>query len=201
MGRFQGLPFTWVVGPATLPDDLPTYLQAHGMNPGPTLDGMVMRPPLGDRPGRQRWAVHRAPWTEVLDHASTLAPAYGHRMSAEAFHHVVRSLGQSASGASEIYLAVADDLRTPIGFGVTVPVNDRAVFLSGSATLPEWRHQGVYRSLVLQRVHDTFQAGMEAALITAVTTTSVPICRRLGFESVCQIQQWYGHQVPSPPHS
>lgn len=196
--RFEGRPFTWVVGPETKPPDLPARLHTRGFSAGPVLDGMVFFPPVPKTRVHSRWLVKKATWAEVLEHASILAPAYGHGMSAEAFRHVLKSLAQSATDDGEIYLAFAPDLPTPIGYGVMLPLGDRAVFLSGSATLPEWRHQGVYRSLVLQRMQDAFQAGAEAALITAVTTTSAPICQRLGFQTCCQIQQWCGNPLAEP---
>lgn len=198
--RFATVPYLWTVGPLSTPDNLPERLEHHGLRAGATLVGMVFDAQDVMAPDSP-WNVKRVTLDEALRHAEPLAGAYGMGMTAKSFGHVLRSVGASSAGAA-VYLAKDRATSAVVGYGVSVPLGSRVVFLSGSATVPAFRGRGVYRALVGARLHAAFTAGVEAALITAVADTSAPICARMGFRACCTIQQWYGNlSVQAPRES
>ena len=64
--------------------------------------------------------------------------------------------------------------------------DERAAFLGGALTHPEWRGRGAYRALVHARWQAAHAAGREL-LVTQSEPMSQPILRRLGFEVVGRI--------------
>lgn len=189
--RFGMNPYLWTVGPLSTPEDLPQHLRNRGLREGPSLVGMVFDQRDAVAEGSP-WTVERVSMEEALSHAARLALAYGMGMTPDSFEYVLRTVGESSPG-SGIYLATDATTRTVVGYGVTVALGPQLVFLSGSATVPAFRGRGVYRAVVAARLRDAFAGGAEAALITAVSDTSAPICARMGFRACCTIQQWYGN--------
>ena len=75
-----------------------------------------------------------------------------------------------------IYLAYAGESPEPIAWSGSlflpgVPI----VVLQGAGTLPEHRGQGIYHSMVAQRLQDARERGMQAAVMQANRETSAPI--------------------------
>jgi GNAT superfamily N-acetyltransferase len=64
--------------------------------------------------------------------------------------------------------------------------DDRAVFLGGALTLPEFRGRGAYRALVRRRWEEAAARGRDV-LVTQSEPMSQPILLRLGFEVVGEI--------------
>jgi GNAT superfamily N-acetyltransferase len=64
--------------------------------------------------------------------------------------------------------------------------DERAVFLGGALTLPEFRGRGAYRALVHERWREAATRGRDV-LVTQSEPMSQPILRRLGFEVVGEI--------------
>jgi GNAT superfamily N-acetyltransferase len=83
------------------------------------------------------------------------------------------------------YLARIDG-RPVATADLTLLEDDRAVFLGGALTLPEFRGRGAYRALVRTRWSDAVAAG-RPLLVTQSEPMSQPILRRLGFEVVGHI--------------
>ncbi|MEM7734377.1 MAG: GNAT family N-acetyltransferase [Deinococcota bacterium] len=63
-------------------------------------------------------------------------------------------------------------------------VHDRVAHLGGAATLPAYRSQGAYRSLVTARLNEAVKQGQEIAVVRATVGTSEPILKKLGFDYV-----------------
>ena len=64
--------------------------------------------------------------------------------------------------------------------------------------VPSARGRGGYRALTAARLEDARQAGGAAVLVSAVADTSAPICRKLGFEPVCRLQDYLGNVAARP---
>ncbi len=64
--------------------------------------------------------------------------------------------------------------------------DERAAFLGGALTHPQWRRRGAYRALVHARWEAALAAGREL-LVTQSEPMSQPILRRLGFDVVGRI--------------
>jgi hypothetical protein len=83
------------------------------------------------------------------------------------------------------YLARIDGIPVATA-DLTLLEDERAVFLGGALTLPEFRGRGAYRALVRTRWSDAVAAG-RPLLVTQSEPMSQPILRRLGFEVVGHI--------------
>ncbi len=56
-----------------------------------------------------------------------------------------------------------------------------SVHFSGGAVPEAHRGKGVYKALILDRMKVLREMGRDLVTVAAVSTTSAPICRRLGF--------------------
>ena len=83
------------------------------------------------------------------------------------------------------YLARIDG-RAVATADITWLADERAVFLGGALTLPEYRGRGAYRALVHERWREAVARGRDV-LVTQSEPMSQPILRRLGFEVVGEI--------------
>jgi hypothetical protein len=62
------------------------------------------------------------------------------------------------------------------------------VVLQGAGTLPEYRGQRIYSTMVARRLEDVRARGVEAAVIQANRATSAPIAAKLGFQEICPLE-------------
>jgi GNAT superfamily N-acetyltransferase len=69
---------------------------------------------------------------------------------------------------------------------ITWLADERAAFLGGALTLPEFRGRGAYRALVHERWRDAGGRGRDV-LVTQSEPMSQPILKRLGFQPVGEI--------------
>lgn len=193
---FDGLPYTWVVGPLSQPPDLGERLTLHGLQVGEALEGLayrdwgrpIVRPPTV--------TVRSASADELTAHAAALAAAYGMGMTADALASSMRGLLAPTGGAGPAtvgYLAWEAGSEEPVGWGTLSWLQADTALLNGSATVPTARGRGVYRALTAARIEDAHHAGAAVVLVSAVADTSAPICRRLGFEPVCCLQHYLGN--------
>ena len=83
------------------------------------------------------------------------------------------------------YLARIDG-RAVATADITWLEDERAVFLGGAVTLPEFRRRGAYRALVHARWRDAVTAG-RPLVVTQSEPMSQPILLKLGFEVVGRI--------------
>ena len=54
--------------------------------------------------------------------------------------------------------------------------------------MKEHRGKAIYTTLLTHRMPDAHDHGARAAVIQAVKSTSAPICRRLGFTEICNLE-------------
>ena len=86
------------------------------------------------------------------------------------------------------YFAYIEDNDDPVAVASMWYRQDHPiVLLGGAATLPEYRGRGVYTSLVAQRLKIAHDNGVQAAVISAVRSTSAPICQKIGFVERCSL--------------
>jgi GNAT superfamily N-acetyltransferase len=83
------------------------------------------------------------------------------------------------------YLAFIDG-RPVATADITWLADERAAFLGGALTLPEFRGRGAYRALVHERWREAGHRGRDV-LVTQSEPMSQPILKRLGFEVVGEI--------------
>lgn len=185
--------FGWVAGSSAKPVDLGTRLARAGLKK--VFDAAGMAPTDLSVQFRVNPAVEirEATPDDVAVASETMAEAFP--APKEVVHFMYEVLFRDRERQkTRIYLAYLDGVEGPVacssmGFVPGKPI----VHLRGAATHKKHRGRGIYTSLLARRLVDAREAGAVAAVIQAILTTSAPICRRLGFTEVCDLQfyTWY----------
>ena len=180
--------FGWMIGPSTTPDGLGARLESAGLTKAFDAAGMALTD-LGVRL-RVNPAVRICEVTpeEVAVASETMAEAFP--APREVVHLMYRVLFKDrARLKTRIYLAYLEGSENPVGCSSMGFIPGRPiVHLRGAATNKKYRGRGIYSSLLARRLIDARKDGAEAAVIQAIVTTSAPICRRLGFTEVCDLE-------------
>jgi GNAT superfamily N-acetyltransferase len=177
--------FLWLLGPSTTPRDLEARLTALGARPDaedPVWAGMVLDEAPPSAPGIDVRKV------EELDEAIRCV-----HITAADLPEAARApaVAQVRAGWPNRNLEVREIFAAYIGGELvacaTVAYLDRAVYLSGGATLPSARGRGAYRALVRARWDEAVRRGTPMLVVQA-GRMSKPILERIGFRQVCEIQ-------------
>ncbi len=180
--------FGWVIGPSTTPDDLGARLGSAGLIKMFDAAGMVLTDLSVRFHVNPAVRICEATPEEVAVASETMAEAFP--APREVVHFMYDVLFRDRQRLkTRIYLAYLDGIENPVGcssmgFVPGTPI----VHLRGAATNKEHRGRGIYSSLLARRLIDAGKDGAQAAVIQAILTTSAPICRRLGFTEVCDLE-------------
>jgi hypothetical protein len=178
----------WLLGPGSTPADLRQRLTAAGFVKLVEMAGMALtdlQVPISVPPD-----VHiRAATEGDLDLASgLLARAY------PAPEDVCRQftllfLRHMGHLHARVYLAYLEGVAEPVAYAAKIHLPDQPlVQLFSSATLPAYRHRRIYASLVARRLADAYREGAQAAIVQAERATSAPICQKLGFIELSELE-------------
>ena len=180
--------FGWLIGPSATPADLNARLADAGLSKMFDAAGMALtdlsrtfRTSLGI-------SIREVSPQDIIVASRIMTEAFAapsevvHLMYEVLFRHRARL-------KTRIYLAYLEGVETPVAcssmeFIPGMPI----VHLRGAATVRDYRGRGIYTSLVARRLADARKDGADAAVIQAIRTTSAPICRRLGFTEVCNLE-------------
>ncbi len=178
------VPFRWVLGPRSRPRDLEQRLLAAGFVPFNELSGLVLDVDTAEIPAPDDISVDEvaAPdtWVDVT--------ARGWGMTVDARARFQSGIERQLAAAPRIErFYVASRAGVPIATAA-MRVADGVAYLSGAVVLPDHRGRGAYRALLSRRVGDLRGLGMDRAANLAVSTTSAPICLRVGFREVCRFR-------------
>lgn len=183
--REAGTVCGWWVTPLSRPDDLETHLTQAGFAEVEQVAGMVLtdlETPIATNPAIR---IERAPVSDLADAAPMMARAYG--MPEEAGKVLAQFIAamMEQTDAWWMYLGYMDESLDPVAWSASLFLpGTPVVVLQGAGTLPEFRQQGMYHSMVAHRLRDARERGMEAAVIQGNRETSAPIAAKLGFEEV-----------------
>ena len=184
----QNKAFGWVVGPRATPEDLGTRLTEAGLSKAFDTAGMVL--------ANLDLSIRTNPAVRIRE-VTPEEMAVAIRTMAEAFpapEDVVHLMYEVLFTHRDhlrphIYVAYLEGVDTPVGCSSMESIPGLPiVHLRGAATVKEHRGKGVYASLLARRIADARRDGAEAAVIQAIRTTSAPVCRRLGFTEVCNLE-------------
>lgn len=184
--REHDLPFRWVVTPTTRPRDTATRLAAHGLQHFETLEAMVARPVDFPPPMRGDVEIVEVDESKVEEYVAVskdgwgLVPPAVVRFRESLLRHLAKEPRDS------VYLVARLD-GVPAATGSFSLIEDFAHF-SGAATNPAYRRRGLYRELILARMAILRERGVTLATNHCVSTSSAPICARLGFERICDFE-------------
>ncbi|HEX8918536.1 MAG TPA: GNAT family N-acetyltransferase [Chloroflexota bacterium] len=177
--------YTWVLNPDATPPDVINLMQTLGYSQVAQWDGLVLDD-LSANPGlRPGVTVESLCKENALAYCDFLRLLSDERMSRlEALACVQRYL-QIDPKEAQIWLARVGSQAA--GFAVLRIEPHGFAYLRQAATLPEFRNQGVYLSLLSHRLSIAREMGCTAALVQAMTATSAPILRKRGFRKVCSL--------------
>lgn len=188
----NGKSYWWMVTRMTTPTDLRDRLQAAGLNRFAEFSGMVLRDLSIEIKQNSKVRVRVATEDDIEDVIDLYVRGYP---ATEDSMRVWVPLIEAAGGHN--YLAFLEGHDKPVSIASMFYMPGRPIaVLQGAATLPEFRGNGLYTSLVARRLADARADGMEAVILQADRTTSAPICQRLGFQEVHAIEG-YGWFVES----
>lgn len=195
--RQEGKIFGWLVGPSTQPANLGEQLLAAGLMKieDECMRGMVLPDLNHSIQTNPTIRVEQVAISEWDANKAMMARAYGFGMTEEVIEPIIR-FHESFGEQAKVYLAYADDREDPISFSSAFFDNaGEIILLGGAATVEEYRGKGVYSSMVAKRLEDARDMGYTIAIVQAVKGTSAPLCEKLGFESVSEID-FYAY-IPS----
>jgi hypothetical protein len=166
----------WWVTPLSRPEDLVTHLTQAGFAEVEQGAGMVLtdlNTPIATNPAIR---VERGNKDDLR--------AYGMPQEAGAVTaQFIAALLEHADAG--FYLGYMGDINEPVAWSASLYLpGTPIVALQGAGTLPEFRGQGMYHSMVARRLQDARERGMEAAVIQGNRETSAPIAAKLGFEEL-----------------
>lgn len=184
--------FQWLVGPTTKPKNISKYLIENGFKKVQELStsGMLLDNMSISISVNEDFVIRKIEVNDYERNISLITESFGMGLT-EDIARVIIALYMSQGENSNLYLAYTKGENKPVAFAVSVmdPDNDLVILL-GAGTLPEYRGRGIYSSLVARRLNDSRKAGASAAIIHAMKTTSAPICRNLGFNTVCEMDSY-----------
>ena len=184
----HGVPFLWRVTPACRPVDLGARLVAHGLGHFETVCCLVAEPLAFDAPRDPRMRIERVTPESAELYVATLAVAWNVpppgrlRMRALVDRELARAEARQA-----FFLGYLDDEPRGVAAMSYFP---GSVHFSGSAVHPDARGQGLYRSMILHRMALLRAEGHPLVTVHAVSNTSAPICKRMGFREVGRMDAW-----------
>ncbi len=187
--------FTWLVGPSSSPHNLGSLLEKNGLIkiPQVCMSGMYAHLKQLKVKGNEDVRVEKKPISKITEYADLLASAYGFGESVEAFAIRSKLIVHSGDGGN-LYLAFLENKDNPVAYGVSIYYEkEKVVILQGSGTVGAFRRKGIYTKLVAARIADACDMGMETAVIQAINSTSMPICQKIGFQKISDIDLYaYG---------
>ncbi len=188
--RDQQKTFSWAIGPRTTPTDLGQRLSVAGFEKVIEMAGMVLTDlttPIRINPAvkiREATADDIPAVSQTMAHGFPIPEDF-----AQLFTDILFKVRSQLK--TRLYLAFVDDSDEPVGTSTTVYLpNQPIIRLAGAATLEEHRGKGIYSSLMARRLADAHKDGMKAAVIEAKLTTSAPVCRKLGFTEICNMEMF-----------
>ena len=182
--RHVGTPFRWVITPSTRPGNLASQLRACGFQHLETLVGMVADPTGFEPPTQSAICVEPVELAALDDWLVVARDAWG--MPPPALERFSRTVRLDLDGERVTHMLARVDGK-PVGAASLTLVDDYAHF-SGGAVVPEHRGRGVYTELVRARMERLRQLGIRIVTSHNLSTTSAPICERLGFEAICEFE-------------
>jgi hypothetical protein len=184
----QNKAFGWLIGPSATPADLGVRLANAGLSKMFDAAGMVMNDLNVAFRTNPAVSIREVTPQDIVVASETMAEAFPapgevvHLMYEVLFRHRDRL-------KPRIYLAYLEGIETPVACSSMEFVPDTPiVHLRGAGTVRQYRGRGIYTSLLARRLADARADGAVGTVIQAIRTTSAPICRRLGFTEVCNLE-------------
>jgi N-acetylglutamate synthase-like GNAT family acetyltransferase len=183
----ERLSYGWVVSPHSKPRELGALLAGDGLEL--FHEYVAMR--LEEYPDQLRATTLQIREATSVDLGAleTLIEK-GFSVPASAAQYFARShFFGSKRMTLRCYLVWDGDRDNVVSYGAAHIIPEfQTMFLSGAATLPEYRGRGAYQALLKVRIDLARRLGVPNVLVEADMSTSAPICQRLGFRPFAKVQ-------------
>lgn len=178
-------PCLWVIGPNTQPPDLQERLRARGFIAVRELQGLVLDDIAAWSTNNPEITVEPLSWENVEDYA-TLCSSPNNGVTLVRDEQLTYARRYLQFSKREIHIFIARLQGHAVGYALLRIDANETADLCEAFTLPEARGQGVYLSLIAQRLAWAKAQGCTYAVTRANTRTSAPILLKRGFESICR---------------
>lgn len=186
--KSKGLPFRWKTCDSSTPANLNDLLIKHGLVLKDRLFGLMADPEslrINEVNGvevKELSLEMKQDWLQVQAEAWNVPPqgiAYIDKNFLNEFEKIQQ-------GKAKAYIAYYEN--RPVASAGLILNKDYGL-LVGAATSTNYRNKGIYRSLLKKRV-DLLKTLNIPVVIHCLWNTSAPICLKLGFEKVCEINSF-----------
>jgi len=195
----QRLPMTWWTGPSTEPDDLPSRLCEHGLEPpgqpriGLGVDLWQLNATIGRPINLEIYVVDNAELydecQQVLNTAHQIPEDAGRAMA-----EITCSAGIGEGSPFRHYLGVKDD-RSIATAMLSLAGGVAGIYNQG--TLPEEHREGIEMAMTLTALYEARDMDYRIGVLQS-TRIGFNMFRHLGFEDVCEIGQYTLTPPPEP---
>jgi GNAT superfamily N-acetyltransferase len=188
--RTLGLPFEWVVSPATRPTDLGDRLNAAGFEISQRAAGMIAEAKALD-------LAMGAPVTHEIVTKKNLenwvhVQSVGWGASLEGAERMRESAQWMLTRRDQRVVDLIFHLGGALYGGCSVEFYGDSAFLLSAVVLPEHRGRGLMRPALAAIIELCRARGVQHVTTHALRHTSAPMLQRLGFEDVCNLL-YYRH--------
>lgn len=186
----RSLPFTWWIGPLSLPAELPRLLAEEGLRAAETELGMAAAaaslPPRIDLPDGLE--IRRVEDRDSLGHFA--------RINAANWDPPDEPVMEFFQRAERLLLEPGCPMRLYVGYWHGEPAAAGELFLGGGAagihmvsTRREFRRRGIGFAITWHCAAEGLRAGMDLVVLQA-SADGAPVYARLGFEAVCEFTEY-----------
>lgn len=194
--------FSWIIGPGSEPKNLVSILLRNGFYHMEDLTelGLAMETRNAMNHVSPGYSVIEIPLERMAEYVDLISESFGSGMNRESAMSIVmmsNAINTTDKYRNQVkaYIAAENDTGKEVGFcTVTMDRDGKYAILDGSAVLPSYRGKGIYKSMISKRMQDAIKNGIEYFIIHALKGTSGPICEKVGFKRICQLD-FYGYKI------
>jgi len=182
-----GRGFSWAIGPGSTPADLGQRLADAGFERAFDTEGLYLTSfnvPIIPNPDYVISEISindPEPVIEVISRGFNTSEE-----STRKFNEMLRLCQETI--LTRIFAAHTTDSNRIIACAYLTYYPDVPIALmGGAATLEEYRGRGLYTALMAHRLAAARRDNIEAVIVLADSTTSGPICKKIGFKKACDV--------------
>lgn len=188
IAHYGALPFRWFVTPSTRPADMDEHLARKGFSHVDTLWAMTADARDFPEPAHPDVTVEEIGEDGLEEWLATMGRGWNMPAAGiDRFRKEIRANFAATPRVRHYFLARWDG--EPAGSG-SLRLFDDFAFFNGGETNERFRKRGVYREMVLARMKFLRERGIFRVTNHCRHRTSGPLCRKLGFRTVCEFRTW-----------
>lgn len=186
----KNLNFRWKTSLETTPEGLGQVLLKNGMILKDLLYGFCVSPNEMNISEYDRSSVRKLTLENLEDWLKVQAE--GWNVPPQGITYLRKEMEKELMQLKENPQFIGYCDGQPAGAAAFRHLGDYA-FMVGGAVIPKFRGKGIYRNLINARFEELKKEGLPA-VFHCVSNTSAPICLKLGFEKICEIESY---ELPS----